>query len=328
MSVDSERWEFFVLEDVFSEIVIAKSEDRGVLSEGDIPFVGRSGENNGFQGYVNSQCITPGNCITVGMVGTFAPFYQKDDFVASQNILCLRYDGMNVYNALFLCTILRCLIKQKYSYNRPIQKNKFSKEVIKLPCTHDDKPDFEFMEQYIKSLNHYKRIMTASVSLGLELHQEQWQDFLIEDLFHIVKGKRLTKQDMVPGDVNYIGAISENNGVRQCIDAAKELLNPGNCITVNYNGSVGEAFYQKDSFWASDDVNILYAKGWNMNPYLAMFFCTIIKANRYRFSYGRKWTIDKMRKSVLRLPATEEGGPDFAFMEQYIRGLAYSDRIL
>ncbi|MDR1159019.1 MAG: restriction endonuclease subunit S, partial [Syntrophomonadaceae bacterium] len=100
-----------------------------------------------------------------------------------------------------------------------------------------------------------------------------------------------------------------------------------NCITVNYNGSVGEAFYQATPFWASDDVNVLYANGWVLNKYIALFIATVIKTNRYKFSYGRKWTMEKMKKSLIKLPVTAQGSPDWNYMENYIKSLSYSDRI-
>ena len=147
------------------------------------------------------------------------------------------------------------------------------------------------------------------------------------ELFRFVKGRRLTKEDMIEGKTNYLGAISENNGVRQRIEAAQEDICAPNCITVNYNGSVGEAFYQSKPFWASDDVNILYPDGWIMNKYNALFIVTVIKANRYRFSYGRKWTLEKMKETIIKLPAKADGKPDFEYMEYYIKSLPYSDRI-
>lgn len=131
---------------------------------------------------------------------------------------------------------------------------------------------------------------------------------------------------MVPGNVNFLGAISENNGVREKIET--DYTWKPNCITVNYNGSVGEAFYQSEPFWASDDVNVLYAKDfWKMNKYIAMFLVTVIKANKYRFGYGRKWTVEKMKETVIKLPSQPEGMPDFLYMENYIKSLPYSDRI-
>ena len=123
-----------------------------------------------------------------------------------------------------------------------------------------------------------------------------------------------------------MGAISDNNGIREKIET-DYYWNP-NCITVNYNGSVGEAFYQDKPFWASDDVNVLYAKEWwKMNKYNALFIVTVIKANKYRFSYGRKWTLEKMKESLIKLPSKTDGTPDFEFMEKYISSLPYSDKI-
>jgi len=153
----------------------------------------------------------------------------------------------------------------------------------------------------------------------------EWGEFTLEDLFVFHKGKRLRKEDMSPGATNYIGAISLNNGVRQQIDI--EPIYKPNCITINYNGSVGEAYYQIAPFWATDDVNVLYAKDWTLNRYIALFITTVVKANRYKFSYGRKWTLAKMKKSTIKLPTTAQGSPDWDYMERYIKSLPYADRI-
>lgn len=140
--------------------------------------------------------------------------------------------------------------------------------------------------------------------------------FRMDEIFTIYKGKRLTKADMIEGDLNYIGAISDNNGVRQKIDAIKQF--DGNCITVNYNGSVGEAFYQDKPFWASDDVNVLKLKNCQLNEKLALYIITLIKANRYRFSYGRKWTLEKMSETEISLPVDDYQNPDWMYMQNYI----------
>ena len=64
-----------------------------------------------------------------------------------------------------------------------------------------------------------------------------------------------------------------------------------------------------------------------MNKYNALFIITVIKANKYRFSYGRKWTLDKMKESIIKLPSKDDGTPDFEFMERFIKSLPYGDRI-
>jgi len=164
----------------------------------------------------------------------------------------------------------------------------------------------------------------------------KWVDFCLGRVFEIKKGKRLTKENITPGDLNFLGAIQGMNGVREKIN--EEPLFQGNCISVNYNGcGVGEAFYQKEPFWASDDVNVLFLRGHEMNETLAMFFNTIIRNEKYRFSYGRKWNKEQMEKTIVKLPARMVNGkyiidekkfysddgyiPDFSFMEEYILSL-------
>lgn len=147
----------------------------------------------------------------------------------------------------------------------------------------------------------------------------RWELFKIDKVFKLSKGKRLVKADMLEGSLNYIGAISSNNGTRQKINSKPTHL--GNCITVNYNGSVGEAFYQKDSFWASDDVNILTLKGRILNMEIGLFLCTIIKANKFKFGYGRKWTLEKMKNTNILLPIDEKGDLNWLFMEEYISNI-------
>jgi len=143
--------------------------------------------------------------------------------------------------------------------------------------------------------------------------------FKIKELFTIYKGTRLIKDAMVDGSVNYLGAIDNNNGVRQQIDILPKFQ--GNYITVNYNGSVGEAFYQREPFWASDDVNVLKLKGHILNEKIAMYIITVIKANKKKFSYGRKWTMEKMYEEEILLPVDTSGNPNWKYMENYIDGL-------
>jgi len=102
-----------------------------------------------------------------------------------------------------------------------------------------------------------------------------WKEFRYDSLFEIKKGQRLTKHDMAEGKTPFIGAIESDNGYRQLVSASPN--HEAGTITVSYNGSVGEAFYQSAPFWASDDINVLYPK-FDMSVYVAMFLCALIRA--------------------------------------------------
>jgi len=323
---NDKTWKEFVISDLF---FVSTSKDVNLFNSniGTTPYIASSSENNGVTGYVDTTPSQSANTMTISRNGSICSvFYQSKPYCCSPDdirILTPRFK-FNLYIALFIKTILE-KEKFRYAYGRKLGTKRIEKMIIKLPATMYGKPDYDFMERYIKSLR-YKSIATANTHNAFSLRDGRyWREFLLGDLFSFYKGKRLTKEDMIDGQVNFVGAISENNGIRQQIDIVA-MFEP-NCITVNYNGSVGEAFYQSTPFWASDDVNVLYAKDWTLNKYIALFIATIIKANRYKFSYGRKWTLDKMKESPIKLPVDKKGSPDWDYMENYIKALPYSDRI-
>ena len=293
---------------------------------GNIILINEISSNNGFTRLVEPTCIFKRNAITISINCAQNVFYQDNDFCASVNIAIIRNKNLNKYNGLFIISILR-QVYENYSYGYKISKEKINNTFIKLPAKNNE-PDWEFMSNYIKPLYEKinKKIQIKHKKNDILIFDyENWTEFKLRDLFQFYKGKRLTKADMLTGNINFIGAISENNGVREKIDI-DNCYQP-NCITVNYNGSVGEAFYQSEPFWASDDVNVLYSKGWKLNQYIAMFLITIIKANRYRFGYGRKWTLEKMQNTTIKLPVKSDKQPDWQRMENYIKSLPYGNFI-
>ena len=170
----------------------------------------------------------------------------------------------------------------------------------------------------------------------MKLNTDSWRYFRLDRLFYIKKGKRLTAEDQEDGKNLYIGAIDSNNGVANHI--SQPPIHGGNTISLSYNGSVGEAFYQPEPYWATDDVNVLYPKFTDFNEAIGLFISTIIRQEKYRFSYGRKWTLADMKATEISLPIQREhnGGividktkeysdngfvPDWQFMENFIKSL-------
>ncbi|MDR1355463.1 MAG: restriction endonuclease subunit S [Propionibacteriaceae bacterium] len=284
-----------------------------------VNFVSRTAQDNGVVAQVCADGITEpfsSGVITVALGGSvLSAFVQLKPFYTAWHVaVLLPKIELTLQEKLYYCMCIRANA-YRYSYGR--QANKTLKS-IELP---DIIPEWV----YTTSISPYTTANTNSV-LQLPVHDfANWREFQLEQLFNFAKGKRLRKADMLTGSTNYLGAISGNNGIRQLVDAP--AIFKANCITINYNGSVGEAFYQSAPFWATDDINVLYANGWTLNKYIALFIITVIKTNRYRFSYGRKWTLEKMQKSLIKLPVTSQGSPDWGYMERYIKALRYSDRI-
>ena len=159
--LNTDNWQEFKYTDIFDTIIIGKSIDLNKLEEGDINYVGRTEENNGITAKVskyNDQEPYKGNCITVPMVGnTLKSTYQNSPFYVSQNILILRSRNLNKYNAMFFNTIIR-IDEFRFCYGRTLSIDRFKQLTIKLPTTPEEKPDYKFMEDYIKTLPYSKYI--------------------------------------------------------------------------------------------------------------------------------------------------------------------------
>ena len=119
-----------------------------------------------------------------------------------------------------------------------------------------------------------------------------WVYFLYEDIFDIKKGN--TPKSKNNGNTFLISATGLNNGVSKAITSVS-IPNNKEVIMVSSNGAVGDAFYQGRDFFTTGDVNILTPK-FKINPYIAMFLNTIIRQEKFRFNYGRKWGKEKMLK--------------------------------
>lgn len=291
--------------------------------EDGVNFVGRSSRNHGVSGFVRVlPDVEPyeSGLITVALGGSklLSSFVQDSPFYTAQNVAVLRPKTALTYQQkLYVCLLIRHNRWRYSAFGR--EANRTLKDLL-IP-TMSEFPDWiaAYDEATIDGMD------SRDVEERIELHPDEWKWFRYEDIFILKKGRRLTKANMKPGDVLFIGASDRQNGVTAKI--GQPPLHEGNVITVPYNGSVSEAFYQPYPFWASDDVNVLYPRDFEMTPQIGIFLCTIIRQEKYRFNYGRKWNLTRMKTSQIRLPATPDERPDWDLMEKYIRTLRYSSNI-
>ena len=226
--------------------------------------------------------------------------------------------------ALFLISILKKL-KWKYNFGRKAFSNKLKKEFIKLPINDNGEPDFQFMEDYIKNLakkiNYNKKINFKKTNL---LNTVKYRQFNIQDLFKIRGSKKsFTQYEIKDGDYFYITTSNKNNGFSGTSDIFTEK---GNIITFD-SATEGKCFYQEKDFVGSDHVEILEPKNFTLNRYLGIYFITILNLELFRYSFGRKRAQKRMKLDTIYLPYTTDKKkiiPNFAFMENYIKSLAYS----
>lgn len=142
----------------------------------------------------------------------------------------------------------------------------------------------------------------------------------MSDIFVILPGKRLTKSDMTEGQRPFVGASDSNNGITAWVDNTNESLD-ANVLGVNYNGSVCETFYHPYECIFSDDVKRLHLKAGVDSKYIYLFLKTIILQQKCKYEYGYKFNEQRMLRQSILLPVSEDGDPDWVFMESFMRRL-------
>lgn len=292
-------------------------------AEGGVAFVSRKMGDNGIASYVEpipGVVPSPAGLLTCALSGNgvLSTFLQDEPFYSGYHIAILRPKAqMSKEQLLFYCY---CIAANRYRYNYGRQANRTLKQILI--------PDITEFPAYVQNVDVTQYVgcnVPASVNAPIPLRPQDWQFFRLGDLFDIRKGQRLTKANMRRGGIPYIGASDSANGVTAFI--GQSPIHDGGTISVSYNGSVAEAFYQPVPYWATDDVNVLYPRGFALNAEQALFICAIIRLEKYRFNYGRKWHLERMREAVIKLPVNAIQTPDWAFMERYIRTLSFSSQI-
>lgn len=366
MELKTDEWKPFFLKDLY-DIEMGNKFDKNKMSleNPEVNFVTRISYNNGIDEKVDrldEVSPYPAGLLTVSLGGSLGEcFIQEEPFYTAQNVAVLKPVAPEMTHAvnMFISVLVKAESKVKYyAFGRELNSHIKKDFTVSLPVLYSDNgtaiidknrtfskegfvPDWKFMEGYINKLNTCP-VKTVNKTKPSPLDIAKWDYFELGKLFRIQKGKRLTAEDQIDGDNNYIGAIDSNNGVANHI--AQSPLHPGNTITINYNGSVGEAFFQQQPFWATDDVNVLYPNAFTLTADVGLFLVTVLRYEKYRFSYGRKWTKENMIRYKIKLPVkynldgsryidadksySERGFvPDWEYMSKYIKSLPFGDQI-
>lgn len=333
----------FRLGDLFEIKGIKQSKSQKVIptDENGIPYIVQSTTNNMFSRNVNRQWLIDnneppqeGNAIVLG-VTLPAVSYQSIEFGASQ-VITARSEHLNENVGIYFATIISKHMA-KFSYQEKPGIQKYKDLCVILPVTTSQQVDYAYMERFVREIIeryqiHLDKFLSengySDCTLTLEEQQTldaltsgrvQMREITIKKLFSVVKGKRLTKGNMLPGNTNFIGASATENGITSHISNNKHI-HPGNLITVTYNGSVGESFYQPFPFWASDDVNVLYPLE-ELSESQYLFFLAPLRKKGKHYGYAFKWAKEIMEQDSIYVPVKSDDSIDYNFMETYINAL-------
>ena len=284
-----------------------------------INFVSRSSKNLGVVGKVllyNDVEPFDSGLITVTLGGTYllSSFVQQAPFYTGQNVKVLSPKSLMPFDLkLFYCKAIEA---NRYRYTTHGREANATLNDLMVPSIDEAKgtlPKIQLHELDDSPLLSYK----------VNLNNREWKWFRYDELFEIERGKGPRKMDLEGGgSIPVVTSSDSNNGWTDFTEHVP--FHEGNTIGVNRNGSVAEAFYQPVPCCSTEDVHIFKPK-FGFNQYIGIFLVTLIRKEKYRFNYGRKWGIERMNQSLIKLPIDKEGQPDWKFIESYVKSLPFSN---
>ena len=150
--------------------------------------------------------------------------------------------------------------------------------------------------------------------------------FKISDLFIIKYGVNLELCNCEECDkndvdaVNFVSRTSMNNGVSGYVKRIDGIEpQSSGLITLAGGGSVLSTFLQTKPFYSGRDLYTLESIT-NISNECKLYIITLIKANRYRYAYGRQ--ANKTFPNLeIELPIDNSNRIDWLYMEDYIKSL-------
>lgn len=368
MKLNTGDWKGFVIHKLF-ELENGKA-NQGMLEEGSECFyVGAKKEDNGVMIHCmkDRELMQKGNCIIFicngqGSVG-YAN-YMDVDFIGTTDIVAGYNKNLNEYNGLFIATVL-CQERPKYSFGRkwktylkntiidlPIQRNTDGTPYIDRTYEYSNDgyvPDWQWMENYIKSLHHKPLTTKNKTDDAPLLNVNEWQEFRFGNLISSInKSKALNKDDLIETNnkkhsIRYITRTGENNGCELLVDIStvdKAYIQDKNAISIG--DTTATCFYQNEDFITGDHMVVVRAE-W-LNKPLGLYITSILNKEQYKYSYGRAFLMDRIKDTIIKLPIvrnsdkspvldeskrySEQGYlPDWQWMENYMKSLPYGDRL-
>lgn len=320
---NKENWKVFRIDSIFDMFTGASiSQDK--FNVGSIPRITATDTNNGIglfterledRNYRSFQ-----NFISISFLGSV--FYHNYEASLDMKIhgLKIKNRELNSNLAQFIIVCLKNSLP-KVSYGNQLSSKDLLTKSILLPVDKNGTPDWTFMEEYVQVKsnqinNTYQLPRQHEITDFRNLDEVEWDEYFIDEIIDVKSGVRLTKDEQEKGRIPFIGSSDNHNGVTEFISNTNSSTS-SNILGVNYNGSVGYAFYHPYKATFSDDVKRLSFKNGKNNQYTLLFLKHIIERQAKKYTYGYKFNGQRMKRQIVKLPSKSDSGqPDFEFMEQ------------
>jgi len=274
-----------------------------------VNFVGRATRNNGVTARVKpiqNTLPSPAGTITValnGQGGAGVAFLQPFPFYSGFHIMVLTPKApMTEQEKLWW---VLCITANRFRYGFGRQANRTLKDIMLPDLNHQPRwvgsvaelvaskwRSFNYDEIFgVKKDGWTGKPLKPNARFSARSHTARTKCLVkLSDLFEVAYGVNLelNRMDMDGEGVNFVSRSGRNNGV---VAKVKRLLDvepiEAGMLTVAGGGSVLETFVQPEPFYSGRDLYYLRPKI-PMSLEQKLYYCMCVRANKYRYNYGRQ----------------------------------------
>lgn len=270
---------------------------------GDGMLISSKGVDNGVYGFFNISNKFKAPVITVQGYGTIGQaFVQEHDCSVDDHMLILIPRQITDIYQLYQVAYQIRLVKWKYKYGRGITPSRLKTQEVIITEFNTDWKEFE------------KRITPnppreEKIPENNNMRWEKIKDLCeVDRKYYLYINQLNLSEETTP----YITTTERNNGV--AVFCGEEAIVKGKKVTVALDGKCGESFFQVGDFISGEKTAILDNKDKNLLIYIG----ACIKLLSWRFHYGRKLSIERLRQMEIPVPY-RNGQIDLDYIEKIVR---------
>ena len=213
--LNTKDWRPFIIADLFDVLLTKGDIKADDVESGNIPLISSGESNNGVVKYITEEGdgkaeTFPANTITLDMF-CHANYQDREYFAVGHgrvNILMPKF-ALNRYIGIFICALIN-REEYRFSYGRAVYSSVAEKMIIKLPVTPEGTPDWQFMEDYIKSLPYSKNLEPSDPNEVVDELMEVKKEMI--KLRHELKAHHEAQEvKVIGGNVTYIDNSTNYN---------------------------------------------------------------------------------------------------------------------
>lgn len=195
-------------------------------------------------------------------------------------------------NVRYKSSIISPEIIEKNKYNLSVQKyveEKVIEEDLNIEHIDDD------LEQLKSELYENQNILKIQKNSIPNVKIMGKIEVSLFDYFEVSRGKRLKQTDRSEGDLPFVTAGFQNEGIAEYISNNVEVYS--DAITIDMFGNV---FWRPYDFGCDD--NIIVLKNKYLNEETAFFFLSVIQNTMGKFNYSNQYRLKDLKSHIITLP--------------------------